>query len=129
MFNYASYCKRFSFVIIFFLLISCFSIKSNKYVLAADKDLQQELDNNIENILDKTDFSSLDDSVYSVPELNLSFRDFVKTILNDEQSLDYNVLISKIKDVFFKQIKDNLRFFVILFIVIFYMKSLNLLQI
>ena len=119
MFNYASYCKRFSFVIIFFLLISCFSIKSNKYVLAADKDLQQELDNNIENILDKTDFSSLDDSVYSVPELNLSFRDFVKTILNGEQSLDYNVLISKIKDVFFKQIKDNLRFFVILFIVIF----------
>jgi hypothetical protein len=76
-------------------LISCFSFKSNTCAFASNEDLQQELDNNIENILDKTDFSSLDDSVYSVPDLNLSFRDFVRTVLNGEQNLE---------DMFGKQI-------------------------
>ena len=60
MFNYASYCKRFSFVIIFILLI--FSLKTTKPIAYGvdDEDLESELNDNIESILDKKDFSVLD---------------------------------------------------------------------
>lgn len=119
MFNYASYCKRFSFVIIFILLI--FSLKTTKPIAYGvdDEDLESELNDNIESILDKTDFSVLDEDVYVVPEVNLSFKDFVKSVLSGNQNFEYNSLFDNIKSSFFNQIKNNLRFFISLFVIVF----------
>ena len=119
MFNYASYCKRFSFVIIFILLI--FSLKTTKPIAYGvdDENLESELNDNIESILDKTDFSVLDEDVYVVPEVNLSFKDFVKSVLSGNQNFEYNSLFDNIKSSFFNQIKNNLRFFISLFVIVF----------
>jgi hypothetical protein len=100
MFNYASYCKRFSFIVIFILLI--FSNGSNYFASAtSEDDLKSELNENIESILDKNDFSSLDSDVSVVLDINLSFKDFVKSVLNSEEGFEYNSLLDNIKTMFF----------------------------
>ena len=117
MFNYASYCKRFGFIIIFILLI--FSNSSKQFAYATNEDeLKSELNENIESILDKNDFSVLDSDVNVVPDINLSFKDFVKSVLNSEQNFEYNSLFDDVKSILFNQIKNNLRFFITLFILV-----------
>ena len=117
MFNYASYCKRFGFIVIFILLIISSSSKQFAYATNEDE-LKSELNENIESILDKNDFSVLDSDVNVVPDINLSFKDFVKSVLNSEQNFEYNSLFDDVKSILFKQIKNNLRFFITLFILV-----------
>ena len=119
MFNYASYCKRFVIVVIFILLSFDFKIPYRTVYAIDSSELENEFNDNIDSILDKTDFSILDDDAMIVPDLNLSFKDYVKSILNGESGFEYNSLFDNIKSCFLKQIKDNLRFFITLFIIIF----------
>lgn len=119
MFNYASCFKRFACVVIFFLLIFNISFKTSTLVCVAQDSLENELSDNIDSILDDVDFSGLDESVYSVPNLNLSFKDFVKDILSGENGFNYNSLFEYIKNNISNQFKINLRFFVSLFIIVF----------
>lgn len=119
MFNHASSFKRIVCIAIFFLLnIGSAPNFSNKSY-AANESLENELNQNIDSILDDVDFSCLDDMVYSVPDLNLSFKDFVKIVLSGENGFDYNSISSFIKDNISKQFKLNLRFFVSLFVIVF----------
>ena len=119
MFNYASYCKRFVIVVIFILLSFDFKFPYKNVYAIDSSELENEFNDNIDSILDKTDFSILDDDAMIVPDLNLSFKDYVKSILNGEGGFEYNSLFDNIKSCFLKQIKDNLRFFATLFIIIF----------
>ena len=119
MFNHASNNKRFGFVVILFLLIICFCPVYRNIAFANDDNLEEELNNNIDSILDDIDFSSLDDSVYSIPDINFSFKDFVINLLNGKYEIDYNSVFDYIKSNFLNQIENNLRFFVMLFVIIF----------
>ncbi len=119
MFNYASCCKRFGFIVILILLVFNFN---NSVMIASANDeekLQSELNENIESILDKTDLSVLDNDVGIVPEMNLSFKEFVKSVLSGDYNFEYNSLFDNIKTLISKQIKDNLCFFVSLFVMVF----------
>lgn len=119
MFNYASYCKRFGVVIVFVLLVVGFVPKIHNFCYGSDEELESELNDNIDYILNDIDFSDLDEDVYSIPDLNIPFKDFVKNTLNDFQYSDYNSFYNYIKSNIFEQIKINLRFFLTLFIIIF----------
>ena len=119
MFNYASYCKRFGFFVVFILLIINVNPVFIKCNAVSSEELESELNDNIDSILDKTDFSGLDEDVYSSVSIDLSFKDFVKNILSGDSDFDYNLLFIKIKDCFSSQIKDKMRFFISLFILIF----------
>lgn len=119
MFNHASSFKRIVCIAIFFLLnIGLVPNLSNKSY-AANESLENELNQNIDSILDDVDFSCLDDTVYSVPNLNLSFKDFVKNVLSGENEFDYNSILLFIKNNISEQFKLNLRFFVSLFVIVF----------
>lgn len=117
--NDASGCKRIGFIVIFFFmsLIFCFNFIPEK-VFAADENMEEELGQNIDEILDDIDFSSLEDEVVSVPNLDVSFKDFVKLILNGDYQSDYNFVITDLKSLFFEKIRANLRFFILLFIIV-----------
>ena len=82
-------------------LITCkaslFSNINIKTAGASNEKLQDELNVNLERVLNDTDLSSLDESVYSIPNMNLSFKDFVKDILNDKYSFSYNDLFLSVK--------------------------------
>lgn len=98
-------------------LIFCFNFIPEK-VFAADENMEEELGQNIDEILDDIDFSSLEDEVVSVPNLDVSFKDFVKLILNGDYQSDYNSVINDLKTLFFEKIRTNLRFFILLFIIV-----------
>ena len=119
MFNHASCNKRFGLIVIFFLLIISLFKFSPDYCFAANDELENELNSNIESILDDVDFSVLDADVVSVPNLNFSFKDFVKNVLSGGVVFDYNFTFDFIKDNIFKEFRNNLRFFTTLFIIIF----------
>lgn len=115
--NYTSGCKRFSCLIIFFLLTFVTGFHQRNVAFAIDE-LENELSQNIDKILEDIDFSDLDEDTYYVPNLNLSFSDFVKNILSGESFYEYNSVISLIKSLIFENIETNLRFFTSLFLVV-----------
>ncbi len=125
MFNYASGCKRFGFFIIFILLIFNICSTQSKFACAVDESIENEFNNNIDAILNETDFSMLDDSVCAIPNLNISFKDFVKTVLSGERDVEYNSLFLYLKSNFLEQIRVNLRFFISLFIIVFLFEIFN----
>lgn len=118
MYNYSSRCKRVDIIIIFLLLIFCINPQKMNIALALDEDLNQELSQNVEDILSDIDFSSLDNEVGVIPNLDLSFKDFVTMVLDGTYTSDYNLLLSNIKDIFLNNFKTNLRFFIGLFIIV-----------
>ncbi len=115
--NYSSRYKRIGFAFIFLLLIS-FPFKTNTFVYAADDSLQEELIDNIDQVLEGIDLTYFDDDAQMVPNLNLSFVDFVKDVLNGNYNSNYDSVFTLIKDVFSKNILSNLRFFITLFIIV-----------
>ena len=117
MWNNASNCKRINIVIIFFLLVSLISFNENKVAFANDNQITDELNKNIDNILDEIDFSEINNECLNVPNLNLKFKDFVGLILNGEYNFSYNSILNDIKELIFKNIGSNLRFFISLFVV------------
>lgn len=120
MFNNSSNCKRIGIAFIFFLLVFVgfeFNCRCKK-AFAVDENLENELGQNIDEILDDIDFSSLENETDVVPDLNVSFKGFVKLILNGDYQSDYNSVFSNIKSLFFEKIRTNLRFFVSLFIIV-----------
>jgi len=119
MFNHASSFKRIVCIAIFFLLNIGLVPNLSNESYAANESLENELNQNIDSILDDVDFSCLDDTVYSVPNLNLSFKDFVKNVLSGENEFDYNSVLLFIKNNISEQFKLNLRFFVSLFVIVF----------
>lgn len=119
MFDYASCGKRFGFVVVFVLLILCNGFHFKRVAFAVDEELEKEFSDNIESILDDVDFSELDESVCIVPNLNLSFKSFVKNVINGEIDMEYNSVFLQIRNNIFSQIKTNLRFFISLFIIVF----------
>lgn len=119
MFNYASYFKRFICIASFFLLIINFFQKASDASYAQSESIENELNDNIDSLLEDVEFGELNEYVYSVPNLNLSFKDFVKDVLNGDGSFEYNSIVSFIKNTILNQIRVNLRFFISLFIVVF----------
>lgn len=120
MFNNSSNCKRIGIAFIFFLLVLVgfeFNCRCKK-VFAVDENLENELGQNIDEILDDIDFSLIENETDVVPNLNVSFKDFVKLILNGDYQSDYNSVFLNIKSLFFEKIRTNLRFFVSLFIIV-----------
>ena len=115
--GHTSCCKRIGFIAILFLLIvRPFSV--NIVAKAADDSLQDELTENIDRVLDDIDFSELDTDTTFVPDLNLSFVDFVKEVLNGNYSSDYNTIFAYIKGVFSENLASNIRFFISLFVIV-----------
>lgn len=119
MFNYASCFKRFIRVAVFFLLIFNFNPNTSLISYAKNESLESELNENIDSLLNGIELDELDESVYAVPNLNLSFEDFVKEVLNGNNNFDYNSILSFVKDVISKQFGVNLRFFISLFVIVF----------
>ena len=119
MFNYASNNKRISFAFIFILLIFAGISHGSNFAYAKDDALNEELSSNIDQILKENDFSDLDDYVLVVPDLNFSFKDFVKSVINGEFKFDYFFLDSYIKTPIINYLRSNLRFFTSLFIIVF----------
>lgn len=117
--NDSSGCKRIGFIVVFFFIsfFFCFNFIPQK-AFAADENMEEELGQNIDEILDDIDFSSLEDEVVSVPNLDVFFKDFVKLILNGDYQSDYNSIVSDLKSLFFEKIRTNLRFFILLFIIV-----------
>lgn len=118
MWNNSSYCKRFNFTFVFFLLIIVSVSKNNKMAYANSSEVEKNFNQKIEEVLSDFDFSGLDDDCYFVPNLSFNFKDFVSLILNGDYEISYNSLFNNIKDIAFKNIRDNLRFFVSIFIVV-----------
>lgn len=116
--NHSSNYKRACIVVIFFLLIGLFCTVSKSFAYAADSELENELNENIDSILDDIDFSQLDNELNESLNLNVSFVDFVKEVLSGEYSTDYNSVFSYVKSLFFEKIGANLRFFISLFIIV-----------
>lgn len=118
MHNYTSCCKRIGCFIVFFLL-GLFVLSVNPRVaFAADESLENELNENIDSILDDIDFDEIEYETDVVPDLNLSFVDFVKKILSGDFSLNYESVSDFVKTTFLEKYKANLRFFISLFIIV-----------
>lgn len=100
------------------MILFLYSPKTICCVRAENENIEEELNENVDLILDDIDFSELDESVYVVPNLNFSFKDFVKTVLSGDFNFDYNSTFSFVKSQLFDKIKDNLRFFIYLFIIV-----------
>lgn len=127
--NYTSSCKRIDFITIFFLsltIIFCFfkgtfilkPFKNFKIAFADNEELEKELGQNIDDILSDIDLSELDSESFNVPNVNLSFKDFVKSVLDGSYDLNYNSLFSYIKQLFLENFRTNLRFYISLFIIV-----------
>lgn len=118
MHNYTSCCKRISCFIVFFLL-GLLNFNFNPQVaFATDDNLESELNENIDTILDDIDFSDIEYETDIVPDLNVSFIDFVKQILSGSYSFKYDSIVDFIKSTFEEKYKTNLHFFVSLFIIV-----------
>lgn len=118
MHNYASGYKRISFFIIFFLLVFGICGANHKFAFAADESLENELNENIDQILDDIDFDEIEYETDIVPDLNLSFVEFVKQVLAGNYSLNYDSLLSYFKSTLDVNYKSFLYFFVCLFIIV-----------
>lgn len=117
--NNTSSCKRIGFIVIFIFISIVFCFGFNGRIAFADNEtIEEELNQNIDEILDDIDFSSLENEVVSVPNLNISFKDFVKSVLNGDYQSDYNSVFLNVKSLLFEKIRVNLRFFVSLFIIV-----------
>lgn len=126
----SSCCKRIGFFVVFILLSLCFfnPIQTKAFAVNANENeekLQEELNDNINSILDDIDIDSLDFETDFVPNLNLSFADFVKSVLVGNEYLNYNSVVSYIKSLISGFFKDNLRFFISLFILVILYEILN----
>ncbi len=117
MHNYASYCKRIGCFIACFLLVLFFNPKP-EIAFAVDGDLESELNDNIDLILDDIDFDELEMETEIVPDLNLSFVDFVKQVLSGGFSFNYDSVFDFIKNNFSEKLRSNLKFFISLFIIV-----------
>lgn len=89
-----------------------------RVAFAADESLENELNENIDSILDDIDFDEIEYETDVVPDLNLSFVDFVKKILSGDFSLNYESVSDFVKTTFSEKYKANLRFFISLFIIV-----------
>lgn len=118
MHNYTSCCKRIGCFIVFFLLGLFFLPVNPRVAFAADESLENELNENIDSILDDIDFDEIEYETDVVPDLNLSFVDFVKKILSGDFSLNYESVSDFVKTTFSEKYKANLRFFISLFIIV-----------
>lgn len=121
----SSCCKRIGFVIVFILLSFVSLCFPTRIAFATNAELEQELNQNIDSILDDIDMDELELETQNVPNLNLSFSDFVKSVLAGNQYLEYNSVISYIKSIFLEYFRTNLRFFVSLFIIAILYEILN----
>lgn len=117
MHNYASYCKRIGCLIACFLLVLFFNPKP-EIAFAVDGALESELNDNIDLILDDIDFDELEMETEIVPDLNLSFVDFVKQVLSGGFSFNYDSVFDFIKNNFSEKLRSNLKFFTSLFIIV-----------
>ena len=115
--NYSSCCKRIGFTFILILLM-CLPFSVSKIAYATDESLQEELNQNIDKVLSDIDFSGLDQDAAMVPNLNLSFGDLVKEILNGNYSSDYGSIFEYVKDIFLDNFYTYLRFFISLFVIV-----------
>lgn len=113
----SSRCKRIGFIIVFILLSLIFVHQSIQTAYASDSDLEQELNKNVDSILDDIDMDELDFETENVPDLNLSFSEFVKSILAGNNYLEFNSVVSYVKSMILDYFRGNLRFFVSLFII------------
>lgn len=118
MHNYASYCKRIGCFIVCFLLALIFYNPKPEIAFAVDGDLESELNENIDLILDDIDFDGLEQETEIVPDLNLSFIDFVKQVLSGGFSFRYDSVFDFIKNNFSEKLRSNLKFFISLFIIV-----------
>ena len=92
--------------------------KSYSFAYAVDGSMQDELSDNIDNVLSGIDFSDLDNDVDLMPQINLSFSDFVKEILNGGYESDYVSVFDFLKERVIENIKTNLSFFISLFVIV-----------
>lgn len=118
MYHYTSYCKRIGFLIVFSILILVTCFTSKNIAFAESGDLQNELNQNIDSIISDIDFSSLDDDVLVVPNLNFSFKDFLIQVIAGDYSTDYNSVYLSLKQLILDNSRINLRFFITLFIIV-----------
>lgn len=117
--NNSSDCKRIGFIIVFVFVSMMFCFNFNgKFAFADDESIEEELNQNVDEILDDIDFSSLEDEIVYVPNLDVSFKDFVKLILSGEYQSDYDSVLTDLKSMFFGKIRTNLRFFISLFVIV-----------
>lgn len=117
--NNTSGCKRIGFIVIFIFISIVFCYGFNGRIAFADNEtIEEELNQNIDEILDDIDFSSLENEIVSVPNLNISFKDFVILVLNGDYQSDYNSVFLNVKSLFFEKIRANLRFFISLFVIV-----------
>lgn len=118
MHNYASYCKRIGCFIVCFLLALIFYNPKPEIAFAVDGDLESELNENIDLILDDINFDGLEQETEIVPDLNMSFIDFVKQVLSGGFSFSYDSVFDFIKNNFSEKLRSNLKFFISLFIIV-----------
>lgn len=115
--NHSSYYKRIVLFIIFFLLIFSVSNKSINQAYAADDDLENELNERVDDILEDIDFSELEYELNTSFNLDISFVSLVKDVLSGNYLTDYNSVFSYLKSLIFDYFRENLRFFISLFII------------
>lgn len=116
--NHSSYYKRIIFFIIFFLLIFSVSNKSINQAYAAEDDLENELNERVDDILEDIDFSELEYELNTSFNLDVSFVSLVKDVLSGNYLTDYNSVFSYLKSLIFDYFRENLRFFISLFIIV-----------
>lgn len=116
--NNTSDCSRIGYIaFILLLIIFNFTPKINICCFADKENLESELSENVDEILDDIDLSDLDNDSICEPMINLSMKDFVKSVLTGDYQSDYNSVVSLIKKQFLEKIRNNLRFFISLLII------------
>lgn len=113
----SSRCKRIGFIVVLVFIIFGFGFTPTKLAYATNAELEEELSENIDSILDDIDMDDLDLETQNVPDLNLSFSDFVKSVLAGNQYLEYKSVVLYIKSSISEYFRTNLRFFISLFVI------------
>ena len=118
MWNDSSNNKKFVCFIVFILLIFCpVSINKVNVAYAENDELYSELKETTDGILDGLETDELDEYLMEESFIDyFSFKEFVSAVLSGEYLTNYDSLIGFVKDVFLDSFKENLRFFVYLFV-------------